>query len=146
MGICFLIAANLSWGMGSIFMKKNQLGVDIFMSVALQMLFGGFLNCLISAGFEDMTILQNISIKGWWSITYLIVAGSLVGYGCYAYVLSFYTPSRISIHTYMNTVIAVLVGWLIGGERIDEYVIIGTIFVLSGVLMVNRAYAKMNNN
>jgi drug/metabolite transporter (DMT)-like permease len=144
MGIVFLIVANLSWGLGSIFMKKNQLNVNIFMSVALQMIFAGALNCFIALGFEDVGVLNHLSINGWLSITYLIVAGSLIGYGCYAYVLSFYSPSRISIHTYINTIIAVFVGWLIGGEKIDAYVIVGTVLVLSGVLMVNRAYAKMS--
>ncbi len=144
MGMAFLIAANLSWGLGSIFMKKNQLDVNIFLSLGIQMLFAGILNCLISIGFEDVSVIKEISIKGWLAISYLIVMGSLIGYGSYAYVLSFYTPSRVSIHTYVNTVIAVFVGWLIGGERMDQFVFLGTFLVLIGVLLVNQAYAKMS--
>jgi drug/metabolite transporter (DMT)-like permease len=145
MGMVFLIAANLSWGLGSIFMKKNQLDVNIFLSLGIQMLFAGSLNCLISLGFEDVSVMKEVSVKGWYAISYLIVMGSLIGYGSYAYVLSFYSPSRISIHTYVNTVIAVFVGWLIGGERMDKFVFLGTLFVLIGVLLVNQAYAKMSS-
>jgi drug/metabolite transporter (DMT)-like permease len=145
MGMAFLIVANLSWGLGSIFMKKNQLAVNIFMSLGIQMLFAGCLNCLISLGFEDVSVIRNISTKGWYAVSYLIIMGSLVGYGSYAYVLSFYSPSRVSIHTYVNTVIAVFVGWLIGGERMDKFVFLGTFLVLIGVLLVNQAYAKMSS-
>jgi drug/metabolite transporter (DMT)-like permease len=145
MGMAFLIAANLSWGLGSIFMKKNQFNVNIFLSLGIQMLFAGILNCLIGLCFEDVSALGNISIKGYFSITYLIVMGSLVGYGSYAYVRSFYPPSRVSIHTYVNTLIAVFVGWLIGGERMDKFVFLGTFLVLIGVLLVNQAYAKMSS-
>ncbi len=143
MGIIFLVVANLSWGLGSIFMKKNQINVNLFLSIGIQMIIAGTLNCIISLLFEDISVMQHISTKGWLSVLYLIIVGSLMGYGCYAYVLSKYLPSRVSIHTYVNTIIAVFVGWLLGSDKVDIYVFLGTFMVLSGVLLVNREYSKM---
>ena len=143
LGIFLIVLANMSWGLGTIFMKKNQVEVNLFLGVGLQMIIAGSINCMISLGFEDLSFLNEVSSKGWLAVVYLIVIGSLVGYGCYAFVLSKYLPSRVSIHTYVNTVIAVLIGWLLGSDQVDIYVLIGTVLVLGGVLLVNREYSKM---
>lgn len=143
MGVVLLVFANLSWALGSIFMKKNQVNIDLFLGVGIQMIFGGLMNGAISAGFEDITIIGQISSTGWWAIFYLVVIGSLIGYGSYIYVLLQYTPSRISLHTYINTIIAVFVGAIFGGELIDKFIFIGTFFVLLGVILVNREYTRM---
>ena len=145
-GVVLLVLANLSWAIGSIFMKKNQVHTDLFLAVGLQMIFGGMMNGIISAGFEDITLLGQINADGWWAMLYLIVVGSLIGYGCYIYVLWQYSPSRISLHTYINTIIAVFVGWMLGGEQIDSYIFVGTFFVLTGVILVNHEYTKMRFN
>jgi drug/metabolite transporter (DMT)-like permease len=144
MGVVLLVAANLSWGLGSIFMKKNQLQLNLFMSIGFQMLLAGALNCLIAFLFEDLSQISTISINGWYALIYLIIFGSLIGYGCYGYVLSQYLPSRVSIHTYINTIIAVFVGCLFGSDTLDFFVLLGTALVLGGVVIVNSQYAKMS--
>lgn len=143
-GVVFLIAANLSWGLGSIFMKLNQVNINLFLGIGLQMLIAGTLNCLFAIAFEDLSHITMIDKEGWYALIYLIVFGSLIGYGCYGYVLSHYLPSRVSIHSYINTIIAIFVGWLFGSDKIDQYVILGTILVLSGVIIVNQQYARMS--
>lgn len=145
-GVVFLVLANLSWAVGSIFMKKNQVHTDLFLAVGLQMIFGGLMNGMISAGFENTSLIGEISAAGWWAMLYLIIVGSLIGYGCYIYVLWQYSPSRISLHTYINTIIAVFVGWMLGGEQIDRYIFLGTFFVLVGVILVNHEYTRMRFN
>lgn len=145
-GVAFLVMANLAWGFGSILMKKNNATTHIYLALGIQMLLGGIINALISMCFEDISILQSISMKGWAALLYLVVVGSLIGYGCYVFVLSHYTPSRISVHNYINTIIAVFVGVLIGGEPIDRYIILGTILVLIGVVIVNREHRKIANS
>jgi drug/metabolite transporter (DMT)-like permease len=144
LAMVLLVIANLSWGLGSILMKKNKLDLYLFLIVGIQMLIGGTASLLLSFIFEPQFSFSQVTAHGWWAMTYLIVAGSLIGYGSYAYTLSHYLPSRVSIHTYINTVIAVFVGWLIGHEGLDTYIIGGTILVLVGVLVINRAYAKIN--
>lgn len=144
MGILFLVAANLAWGLGSIFMKKNQVNLNLFLSIGFQMIIAGAFNCIIALLFEDLSQMASISVNGWSALLYLVIIGSLVGYGCYGYVLSHYLPSRVSIHTYINTIIAVFVGWLFGSDTIDQFVILGTVLVLSGVIVVNRQYSKMS--
>ena len=138
-----LLGAILCWGLGSILLKKNPLPLSLFMSLGLQMLIAGFVNVLISSILEDNSRLLQTDIKGVMALLYLVVFGSLIGYACYLYVLAHYTAARISIHSYINTLIAVLVGWLVGGESMNEYIIFGTLIVLTGLIIVNREYSKL---
>ncbi len=144
-----LLIAILCWALGSVLLKKNSIKTSIFMNIGWQMVFAGTINMVISYFFEDNSNLLHTEIKGIYALLYLVVAGSLIGYGCYLYVLNYYPPARVSMHTYINTIIAVFVGWLIGGERINEYIVLGTLIVLAGVLIVNKEYARLaekNNN
>ena len=138
-----LLVAILCWGLGSVLLKKNPVPLSIFMSIGLQMLIAGTINALISSVLEDNSKLLQTDSKGIFALLYLVVCGSLIGYGCYLYVLGHYTAARISIHSYINTLIAVLVGWLVGNETMNEYIIFGTLIVLAGLIIVNREYAKL---
>ena len=138
-----LLGAILCWALGSILLKKSPLSLSLFMSLGLQMLIAGTINILISSVLEDNSKLLETDVKGIMALLYLVVFGSLIGYGCYLYVLAHYTAARISIHSYINTLIAVLVGWLVGGESMNEYIILGTLIVLVGLIIVNREYSKL---
>ena len=138
-----LLGAILCWALGSILLKKSPLSLSLFMSLGLQMLIAGTINILISSVLEDNSKLLETDVKGIMALLYLVVFGSLIGYGCYLYVLAHYTAARISIHSYINTLIAVLVGWLVGGESMNEYIILGTLIVLAGLIIVNREYSKL---
>lgn len=143
LALLVLLVAILCWGLGSILLKKNPLPISLFMSLGLQMLIAGTINLLISSVLEDNSKLLETDTKGILALLYLVIFGSLIGYSCYLYVLGHYTAARISIHSYINTLIAVLVGWLVGGETMNEYIILGTLIVLAGLVIVNREYAKL---
>jgi drug/metabolite transporter (DMT)-like permease len=138
-----LMVAIFCWALGSVLLKKNAIQTSIFMNIGWQMVFAGTINIVISYFFEDNSNLLHTDTKGILALIYLIIAGSLIGYGSYLYVLNHYPPARVSIHSYMNTIIAVFVGWLIGGEKINEYIILGTLIVLAGVLIVNKEYTRL---
>ncbi len=143
LALLVLLVAILCWGLGSILLKKNPLPISLFMSLGLQMLIAGVINMLISNVLEDNSKLLETKIEGILALLYLVIFGSLIGYSCYLYVLGHYTAARISIHSYINTLIAVLVGWLVGGETMNEYIILGTLIVLTGLVIVNREYATL---
>jgi drug/metabolite transporter (DMT)-like permease len=70
-------------------------------------------------------------------LIYLVIFGSIVGYGSFIYVLSKLPASKVSMYAYINPVIAVILGWLVLGERMDGWMIAGTAVVLAGVVVVN---------
>lgn len=142
-GVLLTFTANLAWAFGAIFMRKFTIDAHVFMRTALQMLIGGAINFGIAAIFEPPIDLKSIPTEGWLWSGYLIGIGSIIGYICFVYLLDNISPARLSIHTYVNTIVAVIVGWLFAHEHLN-WLMVGAMFVvLVGVLIVNNAYAKM---
>ena len=142
--VLFLLMATICWGLGSVFIKRFPTQTPINMTIGMQMLLGGIVNFVISKiiGEQPKTIAE-WQPEAYYAMLYLIVFGSLVGYACYLYVLGFYTPARVSVHSYINTVVAVTLGWLIRNEQLDFYVLIGMCVTLAGVLLTNYEYSRM---
>jgi drug/metabolite transporter (DMT)-like permease len=66
----------------------------------------------------------------------LILFGSIVGYSSFIYALSKLPVTTVSMYAYINPVIAVILGWLVLGERLDWSVATATTIVLLGVALV----------
>lgn len=143
LGIVLTCFANLGWALGSVFMKKFDVKASVFMRTGIQMTIGGFVNLMIGTFFEPKINFSAIPTEGWLWIVYLITIGSLVGYTCFVYLLDYMSPARLSIHIYVNTVVAVLVGWLFANEHLTWLMFGAMLIVLAGVVIINNAYAKM---
>jgi drug/metabolite transporter (DMT)-like permease len=143
LALLFLFIAICSWGIGSILIKKEPIALSTFMSIGLQMIIAGSINLIISLLLEDNSKIWQTDSRGIGALLYLVVFGSLIGYACYLYVLKYYPPARVSIHSYINTIIAVFVGWLLNNEPINVNIIIGTMIVIASVFIVNREYARL---
>ena len=76
---------------------------------------------------------------GWAAIAYLVVFGSIVGYSCFVYVLRHTSPTITATYYYVNTVIAVLLGWAVLQERITPRTLLAVVAVLGSVVVVHRA-------
>ena len=77
------------------------------------------------------------SSSGMFSVVYLGVFGSVIGYFCYSYALKRITASEVSILSYFNTVIAIFLGWLILNEVITLDLLIATALIIIGVFITN---------
>ena len=73
---------------------------------------------------------------------YLIVAGSIVGFTAYVWLIHHESPTKVGTYAYVNPVVAVLVGYFLGGEAIGLRTILGTMFVLVSVVVITTTRAK----
>jgi drug/metabolite transporter (DMT)-like permease len=78
----------------------------------------------------------------WWSLVYLIVAGSIVGFTAYVWLIHHESPTKVGTYAYVNPIVAVLVGYFLGGEALSLRTILGTVFVLIGVVVITTTRAK----
>lgn len=143
LGIGLTFIANLSWALGSIFMKKYPTQVHVFMRTGVMMVTAGLVNLVFGTLFEPAVNYAAVPAEGWWTVLYLITVGSIVGYMCFVYLLDYMTPARLSIHVYVNTVVAVLAGWLLAGEHLTWLMLGAMVVILAGVIIVNNEYSKM---
>jgi drug/metabolite transporter (DMT)-like permease len=143
-GFWLCLLANFFWGIGSIFMRKYPVEQHIYLKTALQMIPASIINMVVSLGFETPPDLATVPANAWWAAAYLIGIGSLIGYTSFVYLTKYMVPARLSIHIYVNTVVAVLVGWLFGGDHLTGMTWMAMGIILAGVVIVNNEYAKMN--
>jgi drug/metabolite transporter (DMT)-like permease len=135
-GILVLVLAPCSWAAGSIYSKHKAVRTDPLMAASLQMIIAGSILMAIGASFGEFKRFL-LNPLGLGALIYLIIFGSIVGYGSFIYALSKLPSSKVSMYAYINPVIAVVLGWLVLGERMDGWMITGTAVVLAGVLVVN---------
>jgi len=73
---------------------------------------------------------------------YLIIFGSIIAYGAYMYVLKQLPATIISTYAYINTVVAVFLGWLWLDEPLNALVWTAVVLTIAGVYLVNKSYSK----
>jgi drug/metabolite transporter (DMT)-like permease len=143
-GATALIVAALSWSVASILTRKIPLPSSKMMSSGAQMLAGGVLLTLTAAirgefhNFDPLVV----SRAAWLALLYLIVAGSIVGYTAYMWLLDRESPTKVGTYAYVNPVVAVLFGYFLGGEALGLRTVLGTLFVLTSVIVITTTQAK----
>jgi drug/metabolite transporter (DMT)-like permease len=143
-GAAALIVASISWSVASVLSRKLPLPPSKVMSSGAQMLAGGVFLALTAAALGEFRSFQPsaISREAWLSLLYLIVAGSIIGYTAYVWLIHHESPTKVGTYAYVNPVVAVLVGYFLGGETIDPRTILGTLFVLISVVVITITPAK----
>ncbi len=137
-GACALIFAAISWSVAASLSRKLPLPAAKAMSSGAQMLAGGVFLTLTAAllgefrGFH----VQAVSRGAWLALAYLIVAGSIVGFTAYVWLIHHESPTKVGTYAYVNPVVAVLVGYFLGGEAIGPRTIVGTLLVLVSVVVI----------
>ena len=138
LGLLLIFTALLSWAYGSIFIGKAETPPSFFINSAIQMISAGI--CLSFFSFvisEPVPPLNSVSIKVWLSIAYLIIFGSIVAFTAFNFLLKYISPEKVATSTYVNPIIAMLLGWLILDEIITTQSIIAAIILLMGVYFIN---------
>jgi drug/metabolite transporter (DMT)-like permease len=102
------------------------------------MLVGGILLAVAAAlfgefrGFHVTAVSRNV----WFALAYLIVAGSIVGFTAYVWLLHYESPTKVGTYAYVNPVVAVIIGYFLGGETVGPRTILGTLLVLVSVIVI----------
>ena len=137
-GAIALIVASISFAASSTLTRKLRLPSSKVMSSGAQMLAGGVLLALAGAALGEFRIFrpQAVSREAWLALLYLIVAGSIVGFTAYVWLIHHESPTKVGTYAYVNPVVAVLVGYFLGGEALGVRTILGTVLVLISVVVI----------
>src|SRR5882762_3762042 len=143
LGAAALIFASVSWSIASTLSRKLALPASKVMSSGAQMLAGGVFLTLTATALGEFQNFHptTVSREVWLSLLYLIVAGSIIGFTAYVWLLHHESPTKVGTYAYVNPVVAVLVGYFLGGEALGARTILGTLLVLISVVVI-RSTAK----
>jgi drug/metabolite transporter (DMT)-like permease len=143
-GVIALLVSCCGWSIGTIISKRLTLPASKPMSAAAQMLSGGVQLLALAAIAGELTDFRarDISSGAWLSLVYLIVAGSIIGYTAYVWLLHYESPTKVGTYAYVNPVVAVILGATIGGENMGRRTILGTAFILISVAAITIGKRK----
>ena len=138
MGILFMFCAISGWAFGTIFTKKiNHQPQNISLNLFYQFSFAGIIQILFGFISSDQSDVSTWSIKSILATVYLAIFGSVIAFFAFHYALKKITPIQISILSYVNTIIAIFLGWLILDEPISFTFITAAVLIICGVFITN---------
>ncbi|MFZ0320383.1 MAG: EamA family transporter [Candidatus Sulfotelmatobacter sp.] len=136
-----LLGGSFLWALGSVLSKRWQSGMDGFSATGWQVTAAGAANFLFAIVVGDFSRVA-WTIRGLSAVLYLVVCGSWIGYTAYIWLLEHVPTSKVSTYAYVNPVVAVFLGWLILHERVDRFIVMGSIIVVLSVILVTSAKVK----
>jgi drug/metabolite transporter (DMT)-like permease len=143
-GAIALLIGSLSWSIASALSRKLPLPESKPMSSGAQMLSGGVLLTVTSGALGEFGGFhpQHVSRAAWLALAYLVVAGSIVGFTAYVWLIHHESPTRVGTYAYVNPVVAVAVGYFFGGESVGPRTLMGTLLVLVSVIVITTTPAR----
>ena len=147
-GAIALTVAALGWSVGTILSRRLPLPSSKVMSAGAQMLTGGiqlFMLAAIAGEFSGFR-LQDVSGRAWFALMYLIIAGSLIGFTAYVWLLHYESPTKVGTYAYVNPVVAVILGYFLGGEAVGPRTILGSLLIVVSVVTITTMSAKASQS
>lgn len=143
--VAILVGA-LSWSVGIIYSRRSHLSGNPALLSALSLLSGAVMLIVaaILAGETKGFSVAQVTAKSWLALSYLIVFGSVVAFSAYSWLLEHYSPTLVATHTYVNPVVAVLLGWLYAGETLTLKVGVAAAMVVGAIVLVDRGTNKLH--
>jgi drug/metabolite transporter (DMT)-like permease len=114
------------------------------MSSGAQMLSGGVMLAVVSAVRGELPAFHplRVSAAAWVSLLYLIFAGSIAGFTAYVWLLHHESPTKVGTYAYVNPVVAVILGYWLGGEPLGPRTMIGALCVIASVVTITSMRTK----
>jgi drug/metabolite transporter (DMT)-like permease len=137
-GALVLAVGAFAWAAGSLWSRRSPLPKDTLLAAGMGMLAGGLLLALVSVATEDLGSAR-FTPEAIGAIAYLVIAGSLIGFSAYVWLLKAAPASTVSTYAFANPVVAVLLGWAFNDEVITGRTLVAGAAIVVGVaLMVWR--------
>ena len=132
------VLASVSWSFGSIYQRRAGRGGDLLLATALQMLIGGLLlagEAALAGEWRafDPHAVSALSLGGFF---WLVVFGSLIAYSAFLYTMQNASTALASTYAYVNPVVAVIIGFVLFGERLTPLESVASAVIVVGVALM----------
>ncbi|MBU2699530.1 drug/metabolite transporter (DMT)-like permease [Sporomusaceae bacterium BoRhaA] len=140
-GYIALVIASLFWAVGALYSRVAKVPSSPFMAAALQMIAGGASCLLFGFTMGEWTQLDFsfVSIRSVIALGYLILFGSIIGFSAYIWLLKVADPILVTTNTYVNPVVAVMLGWILAGEQMTMNDALAAAIIILSVIIISKA-------
>lgn len=137
-GALMIFACMVSWAYGSLFVAKADLPKNYLLNTGYQMFFGSIILMAMSvvAG-ESWVAPTDWKVEVIWVMVLLVLFGSIVAFTAFNFLLKSVSPEKVATSTYVNPIVALILGWYFLGEHIPLQSILAALVLLTGVYFIN---------
>jgi drug/metabolite transporter (DMT)-like permease len=136
-----ILFAALAWSAGSIYAKRHHQGTGLLAAASAQSLAAGIFLTIIGLSTGE-AVRWVWSPTALWTLGYLAVLGSCVGYAGYLWLVHNVSPAALGTYAYVNPAVAVLLGWLVLDETLTVAQLAGMAIIMIGVVLVSSSLPK----
>lgn len=146
LGSIAILVGAFSWSVGIIYSRRSHLSGSPLLLSALSLLSGAAMLLFTAtiAGEAWGFSMSQVTTKSWAALGYLILFGSVITFTAYNWLLEHYSPTLVATHTYVNPVVAVVLGWVYGGEALTLRVGLAAALVVLAVVLVDRGTNRLH--
>lgn len=137
LGILSIFGAVVAWSFGTVYSKYKRVNTHPLISASIQMLIAGVAQTILGIALGEISQIS-FDTSGLLALGYLIIFGSIFGYGSYIYAIEHLPLSLVSTYAYINPIIAVVLGWLFLDEKLNVFIGIGAVVIILGVILVKQ--------
>src|SRR5262249_48375900 len=138
-GAAVLVLASLAWACGSLYSKHGALPSSPLLGAGMQALCGGTVLWVVGLLSGEAAHFHPgaITARSWFAAGYLVVFGSCLGFSAYLYILKNSTAARAATYAFVNPIVALLIGWGLGGEGLSGRTLLaGAVILTAGIFVV----------
>ncbi len=138
LGSISLLFSSLSWAVGSVLSRRWQMKVDPLVATGWEMLFASLAHSMLAllTGQIHRAVFNH---RGVMAVLYLVVFGSWIGYTAYVWLLKHVPTPKVATYAYVNPIVAVLLGFIVLHERVDRFMLAGSVIIVAAVALVTTA-------
>ena len=139
-GAFVIVVSAIAWSIGAVYSRVAKLPKSSILASGAELMIGGVLLCVASAALGELDgfHLSAVSVRSLLAFAYLIVFGSVITFTAYVWLLTVTSATRVATHTYVNPVIAVLLGWLVAGEHFTARMLIASVVIVGSIYLMLR--------
>ncbi len=134
-----VLAAGVAWSLGAVLTRSQPRPRSAVLVAGAQMLLGGTVLLALSAAAGEIHTWPVLSVRAATALLYLIVAGSLIGFTAYLWLLTQMSATRVASHAYVNPLVAVALGYFVAGEPLTPRMLFAAALVVLGVFLLFTA-------
>jgi len=140
-GIILIFVATFTWATGSMLTKRKNYDTNPFLNAGMQMILGGIFCLPFSLAFDDLSNVV-VSSEVVFALSYLILVGSVTAFSMYVYTLTHLPITIASLYSYINPLVAVVLGWLVLSEKLNLKIGLAFLITVLGIYLVNYGYQR----
>jgi drug/metabolite transporter (DMT)-like permease len=133
-----ILAGGIAWTLGAVLNRSMPLPKSVPLTAGAEMMVGGAVLLALSLATGEMHPFPHIPLRAAVAVLYLIVGGSILGFTAFVWLLARMPATRVSSHAYVNPVVAVALGYFVGGEEVTGQMLLAAALVVSSVFLILR--------